>query len=72
MRIKVLRNLGRGLPSYKEGEVVDVEPAEAARLCKLNLAEVVESKIKAVPAKPAIAETKSPELKGDAKGEGKK
>lgn len=67
MRIKVLRNLGRGLPSYKEGQVVEVESAEGEKLCKLNLAEVVESKLKAVPAKPATAEAKEPELKGEGK-----
>ena len=60
MRIKVLRNLGRDLPPYKENQVVDVSDAEGERLIKLSLAEQTDEaispgEIHAVPAKPAIA-----------------
>ena len=50
MRIEVLRNLGRDLPDYFEGQVVDVEDEEGNQLVQLGLAEV----IKAVPDSAAI------------------
>lgn len=38
MKITVLRNLGRGLPPYQEGEVVDADDDIADRLFKMRLA----------------------------------
>ena len=57
MKIKVMRNLGKGWPSYKENEVVDADDAVAEKLIQACLAEP----IKTVP--------KSPILKGVPKTE---
>lgn len=38
MKIKVLRNLGAGLPSLKEGQTVDVDCDFGGELCKRGLA----------------------------------
>lgn len=43
MQIKVLRNLGRGLPPYKEGQVVTVSDTVGADLVKRDLARVIEA-----------------------------
>ena len=42
MKIKVLRNLGSGLPAYKEGQVVEADSEICEKLCKLGLAVLVE------------------------------
>lgn len=46
MKITVLRNLGRGLPDYHEGEVVDAADDLAERLVKLRLAVPFEAESK--------------------------
>lgn len=51
MRIRLLRNLGRGFPPYRTGEEHDVDQAFGERLCKQGLAE----RIHAVPAPPLKA-----------------
>lgn len=38
MKIKVLRNLGAGLPSLKEGQTADVDDQTGKTLCKRGLA----------------------------------
>lgn len=53
MRIRVLRNLGRGLPPLKEGQVADVDDAMGEKLVRQRLAEqihsVVQKPIRAIP-----------------------
>jgi hypothetical protein len=44
MKIKILRNLGRRLPPYKEGEVLDLPDREAESLVKKGLAEAHDAK----------------------------
>lgn len=44
-QIRVTRNLGDGLPRYREGQVVDVSDEECDRLVSRGLAEV----LRAVP-----------------------
>lgn len=39
MRIRVLRNLGKDLPPYAEGQVVDADAETSARLIESGLAE---------------------------------
>lgn len=51
-RIKVLRNLGRGLPDFTEHQVVEVDDEVAADLCNRGLAEIVTPTLKAVPQEP--------------------
>ena len=65
MRIKVLRNLGRGLPPYKENQVVEVDEAEGKRLVDAKLAvptdeDETEDEIRAVPGTAAIGRAKAP------------
>lgn len=72
-RITVLRNLGAGLPDYKEGQTIDVSNEEAERLCGLKLAVLAEPEkpaprkaktgkgVNAVPASSKVAEQKKPE-----------
>lgn len=52
MWIKILRNLGAGLPDYKEGQVVDAEDKLAGELLRRRLAEHAEAKA-SKPPKPA-------------------
>jgi hypothetical protein len=52
MRIRVLRSLGKNLPPYREGQVVDTDEATAEPLLAAGLAEVVSDKKKPA-AKPA-------------------
>ena len=66
MRIKVLRNLGYGLPDYTEGQVVDVEQELGESLCQRGLAEqiiqaVPQSPLKAVPPVPEIGSVEQAE-----------
>jgi len=58
MEITVLRNLGPGLPDYKEGQVVEVNDKEGDDLIKAGLA-----LIKGIPKKPKITAPALP--KGD-------
>ena len=51
MQAIVLRNLGRDLPPYKEGQVIDADEKEIENLCRLGLAKVIE----AVPVEPIQA-----------------
>lgn len=63
MKIKVLRNLGAGLPDYTEGQEVCVEDNEGRALCKRGLAVLLEE----TPVKkeqPKQAEAKEPEVNG--------
>ena len=50
MRVRVLRNLGRGLPDYREGQAVTVSEAEGKRLLSAGVVEIIE----ATPAKPTV------------------
>lgn len=54
MKIRVLRNLGRGLPDFTEGQVVDVADEVAQALIDRFLAEAIEPKLKAVPPEPQL------------------
>ncbi len=49
MQIEVLRSLGRGLPSFSEGQVVEVDNETGEALCSKGLAVAV---IQAVPPEP--------------------
>lgn len=68
-KIRVLRNTGRHLPRFTEGQVVDVPDQTADLLCGLNLAELLETipdePLQAIPANPSIlaAEDKLQEIK---------
>lgn len=57
MRIKVLRNLGRDFPAYKEGQEVDVNKETGEHLCSLGLA----TELHAVPPQPFKAVPPEPE-----------
>lgn len=61
MKIRVLRNLGRGLPDYCEGETRDVDDNEGGSLVKRGLAICLDAPpvVKAVAPKPEIAEAKA-------------
>ena len=52
MRIRILRNLGHGLPPYREGGRRDVGHAEAERLLGMGLAEPVPPDPAPEPAAP--------------------
>lgn len=53
MRIRILRNLGQGLPSYKEGECHDADDKLAERLLGMGLAEPVSFEVaEALPQMP--------------------
>lgn len=53
MKIKVLRNLGAGLPSLKEGQTADVDAAVGGELCKRGLAiDITPPTAKAVATEP--------------------
>lgn len=41
MKIRVLRNLGKDLPDYREGQEVEVRDALGEELAKKGLAEIV-------------------------------
>ncbi len=41
MKIRILRNLGLGLPQYNEGQEIDLDDAAASDLVSKGLAEVV-------------------------------
>jgi hypothetical protein len=61
MKIRVLRNLGKGLPKYFEGESYDVDDTQGEDLIKKGLAEPVASEtpaIRGVATPPEIAEPK--------------
>lgn len=49
VKIRVLRNLGRDLPPYKEGQVIDCNEDEAQQLLTASLAELVDSHAIATP-----------------------
>jgi hypothetical protein len=51
MKIRILRNLGRGLPPYQENDVIDAEDEESARLVALGAAEYIQE---GVPGEPGI------------------
>lgn len=72
MKIKVLRNLGAGLPRYAEDQVVDAETGLAKQLIAQGLA---------IPLEDSKPEPSAPEpskkaatltTKSETKGEGKK
>lgn len=71
MKIKVLRNLGRGLPCYCEGETRDVEDNEGKLLVKRGLAICLDAPpvVKAVAPKPEIADAKAPSVADKATGD---
>lgn len=46
-KVKITRNLGQGLPDYKEGEVVNVSNADAEELIKKGYAMDAEEAAKA-------------------------
>ena len=50
MKIKVLMNLGRGLPDYKDQQIVELDDSEGQALIDKGLA----VKIEAIPKKPKI------------------
>ncbi len=68
MRIKVLRNLGAGLPDYQEGQTVDCSESEAKSLAQKGLAEIIEKPAAHAKSKPAKKET-TPEPKPEPKPE---
>jgi len=53
MHIRVLRNLGQGLPAFKEGQVVDADEATAEQLLGAGLAERIDKKRKVAFVTPA-------------------
>lgn len=56
MKVKVLRNLGLGMPSLKEGQEADVDEALGEQLIKRSLAVAVGGKsLKGVPPAPLKA-----------------
>lgn len=57
MKIRVLRNLGRSLPQYTEGQVVEADDDVAVSLVAKGLAVQLEQKkpVKAVPSEPVKA-----------------
>ena len=62
MKIRVLRNLGKGLPPYKEGQIVDCPTEEAQALIDRKLA-VADTTKKAAEPKPET-ETKPSKPEG--------
>lgn len=54
MKIQILRNLGRDLPDYLEGQIVEVADDVAQELIGRGLA-VPKQKLRGVPAEPAKA-----------------
>jgi hypothetical protein len=81
-KIKVLRNLGQGLPDYREGQTVQVSNEVADQLCGLSLATLAEStpkgksgggtargkQVHGVPDKSAIAEKNESKIKSEQNG----
>lgn len=53
MKLTILRNLGRGLPDYTEGQTVDVDDHEAQELLEKGLAEPADPKAKPTKADQA-------------------
>lgn len=82
MQLKITRNLGRGLPDWSEGELVDLEDRTLARkLIKAGLAELVGGPVEAdlstdplgpPPAKTEPAKTEGPKVKPADPAEGPK
>lgn len=58
MRIQVLRNLGEGMPNYKERQVVDTSDDEGSMLVGKGLAVALDGSerqvMRGVPQRPAI------------------
>ena len=64
MKVKVLINLGRGLPDLSEGEVADVDNETAEMLIRRGLAQSVEPKSKAKPKAEKLKATPPEPIKG--------
>lgn len=65
MKLKITRNLGRGLPPFTEGQVVavgkDLDEAQAEALMSRGLAEAMESRsVKAVAKSPTLTAPAKP------------
>jgi len=65
MKVRILRNLGRGFPPYSEGQICDTD--EADKLIQMGLAveipECIPAAVEAVPEKPAISTAKAGKAK---------
>lgn len=56
MKLRILRNLGSGLPDFREGEVRDVDDETASKLIDARLAVAVDGRKPPQPAPPQPVE----------------
>ena len=54
MRVKILRNLGRNLPRYVEGQVLDGRAEDLLMLVQKGLAEEITTQAKPTPIAEAV------------------